>query len=334
MSSTPGTFTCSALADIILKKEEIWLNDQVNKDYIPRAGALNTVLENQTAKFEILKDPKKDKSIKVYWPTACSLEVADCSNDCTLEGTEAGSDCEEYIIGECKTITFKVAEKELRSNFLNKEDIIAKQFLRAEKSFLEYLAGQSVAFIDANAGTNQMTGFQGTVAGTTTSIGASNWNEDLFAYFNQAATMNNFTNPFMLSGSLLFQANYRNMVMAGKDTEYAAKYAMFETLKKYFDQYNVDRINTPSKRAYLIDRGALAFVSKIYYPDMVQYHDDTRYSQAFAAIPSLSYDVITTNRCVENEIWHYFRLQMNYDYFLNPLGCNSDITGVLKFECA
>jgi hypothetical protein len=66
----------------------------------------------------------------------------------------------------------------------------------------------------------------------------------------------------------------------------------------------------------------------------VVYFHDHRWSIESKTLPGVFYDVIYNNECVaNNEIKHNWSLYVKAGIFLNPLGCNDDVTGVIKFVC-
>jgi hypothetical protein len=328
-----GDFSCADLVMIQVKLDQMWADSAVKQDYTANCVALQSIIQEQTAQFPQLKT-EKDTQVKIAWLNHCDDTVSDCTNDCIVGGDELSADCKTYELDICKTTGFSVKEKALRAGIFSKEELIAKAMLQKLKIMDEQLTQTVVSALDTYTGVNQfLNGF--TTSGNDTVIPATYWTPDLFAYFYQTMIMNKHTNSFMLSGSNLFQAEWiARMNMS--NSEKAPDMAKMNTIRKYFDLFNMDSV-LGTKKTFTIDKGAVAFVSKNYYPSTpIQYigAGQTRYSVPSKNLSGVTYDVIYTNDCTNNEITHHWSFYVKAGFFLNPTGCNSDNTGVLSFTCA
>lgn len=331
-----GDFSCADLQTVLVTMDRVWANQQVNKDYVSYAESLRAIITEQTASFEALQSSEKDNKVKVFWIKDCDETISDCGNDCVVGGSTPEADCKEYELDICKTTGFSVPEKRFRTSNLTREEVVARALLRRLKTMDEYLAKAVVAKLNAFAGVNQFSTSIGSVVGTTTYIAPALWTADIAGYFAQVAIMNKLSNPFVLNGTNLWQQNWQaqfnNLNQDQKDA-----LAKLGSIRMYWDPFNVDTVNSPAKRSYLIDKGSVAFVNKAYYPlnNPVEYigAGQTRYSIESRSIPGVFYDVVYTNECVNNEIIHHWSLYVKAGIFLNPLGCNDEVTGVLMFEC-
>src|SRR5574337_51947 len=337
-----GQLSCATLAEVQLKADQLW-DSSLKKDYIANVVALDAVRKEQTVQIPELQDSAKDKTVKLIWTQDCETTVSDCSNECTVGGSELEAKCESHTLDICKTTGFTIDEKKLRSKLVTKEELIAKGMLRRMKLLDEYLAQTMVAKLDSFKGVNQFTDGKGTVSGFETSIAASLWNPSLFSYFQLAAIKNQFADAYLLNGSNLYEA-YWNAQMNAGNTDGKGAVAQFDSFRKYWDVFNVDS-TLGEKSTFLIDRNAVAFVSKTYYPWSGGEESANQYGGAGGSVgmkyqvesrnlPGLFYDVTYKVECVSNEIKHHFTFQANAGIFRNPVGCNANNTGILKFVCA
>lgn len=330
-SATAGNFTCSELLKILVGIDRIWADNQTNQDFVSYAETVNIIKQNQTATLKDLEDPEKDNVVKVYWVTDCNDDVEDCSDDCEIGGPELESRCKEYELDICKTAGFNVKEKMWRSNNVNRQEVIAKGLAKRMKVLDEYFAKAVVAKLNAFAGVNQFAGIGVIGASGTTYLLPSYWTADIAGYFQQVAMMNKLSGAYMLHGNNLWSVNWQ-ATLNNIDKSALAKLG---TIRQYWDPFNVDSVNSPSKVSYMISKGAVAIANKAYYPlnSPVEYKNDTRWSIESKALPGIFYDVVYTNECVNNEITHKYSLYLKAGIFQNPFGCNEDVTGVLKFVC-
>lgn len=335
VSPTAGNFTCADLQTILINSDKAWMDNATKKDYISYSETIKAIVAEQTASFPELEKMDKDEKVKIYWAADCSTSLTDCTDDCAVGGPVPEAQCKEYELDLCKKASFSVPEKYFRKSNLTREEVVAVAMMKRMKELDEYLSQTAVAKIDSFAGVNQFAGI-GQIVGLSTYISPSYWTADLMGYFAQVGIMNKFTNPFLINGTNLWQANWQaqfnNLNQDQKDAM-----AKFGAIRSYWDAFNIDLVNSPDKVSYLIDKGAIAFVSKAYYPANapIEYMGagQIRYSVESKNLAGVFYDVVYTNRCVADEIYHDFSLYIHAGIFQNPIGCNPDNTGVLKFIC-
>ena len=331
-----GNFTASQLAQTIVKADAMFADDMMKADFEANAEVWKAINAEQTANVKILEDPEKDRHVKVHWINSCATTVEDCSvdDDCTVGGPELGTDSKTYAISICKKYGFTVDEMSFRTQDYSMEEVVAKGFLKADKALSETIAASGIAKVEAFKGTNLVTDGVGTVNGTTTEtdIAAADWNERLFAYLYRVGIQNQLSNPFLLSGTNLFEDRLVTM-LAEKNADGKGAAALYKLMRTYFDLFNIDAANSPDLKSYVINRGAVAFASKAYYGAApTVYKDQDRYSIASRNLPGVRFDVHYTNRCDGNSYKHDFTIKANYDYFLNPTGCDAGRTGILAFN--
>jgi hypothetical protein len=332
-----GQLTCAELVDIQVKAAEMWKDNATNKDYIANVDTINAIKAEQTARIEVLESSEKDRDVKVAWVNSCETATTACSDDCTVGGSELETGCETYALSVCRNAPgFTVREKVMRTSMFSKEELIAKGMMSNMKALDNYINDYAISVIYANKGANAFTGSKGTVNGFTTSISPAYWNASLFSYLYLAAKKNKFSDPFLLSGDNLFEAEW-NAKMSSGNADGKGDLAKFNSMRKYFDVLALDSELDPDKISFIIDRGALAFQSKAYNPSVpIEYNGAglTRYKVASKNIAGVEYDVTYTTRCVSDEIYHDFSLKAKFDVLINPKGCNPNNTGILAFKCA
>ena len=336
MPIVSGDFTATDLRQSILRADQMWTDDMMRADYEANTDIWNAIRAEQNASVTLLQDSEKDRDVKVVWANMCGETAEDAdADDCDLAGNELGTDSKVYSLGFEKQWKFTVDELMFRSQEnVSFAEIVAKGMMKGDKILSEAICASAIARVESFKGTNVVTDGVGTVNGVTTEtdIAAADWNERLFAYLYRVGLQNELSNPFLLSGTNMFedwlvvQANRAN----GEGKGAANLYAMMRT---YFDLFNIDPANSPNLKTYLINRGSIAFASKNYYgATPVKYKEQDRYSIASRNLPGVRYDVFYTNRCSGTTIMHDFKMKAKYDYFLNPTGCDGARTGVLAFN--
>lgn len=334
-SATAGNFTCADLVKITVAIDRVWKDNQTNADFISYAETINIIKKRQTAELRDLENSEKDETVKIYWATDCNTSLDDCDDDCEVGGPELEARCKEYTLDICKKAGFTVREKTFRKSNLTREEVVAKGMIKRMKELDEFLAQAMVAKLNAFAGVNQFGGIGTVDSSGDTYLAPSFWTVDLMSYFQQVAIMNKLSGAYMLHGNNLWnvnwQAKFNNLNQDQKD-----QLAKLMSMQHEWDPFNVDTVNNPLKVSYMITSGAVAFVNKAYYPTTpVEYlgAGQLRWSVQSKALPGVFYDVVYTNRCLNNEIYHDYTLYVTAGIFDNPYGCNEDVTGILRFIC-
>jgi hypothetical protein len=334
-----GVLYPSDLVAIQIKAEDIWANDPRMADYIPNAKSAQVILETQTAQFQALKDPNKDRTVQVAWLDQCDAEAEDCDGQCDIDGTIASTSTQNYDLTTCKKVGFKVPERLLRTNMFGMEDFVARQHLKMLKTLDEYWAVQVVSTIDANKGVNAYTGMY-TVNGDTTEIPPSAWTPNLFGYFELVKQLNKITGAFLLTGQNLFLQDWQvKMNQANGEGKGAAN--MINTLRTEFDLFNLTSAGVGSS-SFLVHPNALALITKsenidftAANPKMYQGKDihQARYHVPSNTLQGVFYDVRYGLVCEGDEIYHVWQYQTIGDVLVNPAGCDTNRTGILGFDC-
>ena len=338
MSITAGVFSETVLKNAQIKADLIWKDRIQKEDFTADVGVLQALLAKQTALITPIEG-KKDLSVEISWVNACDVDDQAC-NPCVYSGSELSTNQDTKTLDICREAVFEVNDKDFRNNLFDPEDIIAKGYLAADKALSEYLAGLSVAWLNASDGVNELgTMAQGTVVGNTTQIAPEHFDANLMAYFVQVAQRNHMKNAYVISGNQLFQQVWVADKEYGNSDGKGNK-AKFGTFDLYFDLFNIDSTNTPNYITYMLNRGAFAMAHKTYYDNAVtKYMDRWAWTRSSKFLPGVNYDVEYKNECDSDTSGgpaaqtHYFKLTFNGGMFLNPRGCIDDRTGVLSFVC-
>lgn len=337
MAIVAGDFSPSQLAIAITTADKMWSDDMMQADFKANVDIVNAVRSEQNAKVSLLEQSEKDVDVRVHWLNMCGQTAVDCdTDDCDLAGPELGSDNKDYSLSVCKQFKFTVDEMTFRTNDYSMEQAVAVGMLKADKALAEAMAATAIARIESFKGVNTVTDGVGTInVGTTeTDIATADWTSRLFAYLHRVALMNEFSNPFLLSGSNLYEDDLV-VRLSQANAEGKGDANLFKMFRKYFDLFNIDSANAPNYKTYMINRGSLAFASKVHYgavPTRYIGAGQDRWSIASRNLPGVRYDVFYTNRCSNKTMKHDFKFIAQYDYFLNPTGCVDTRTGVMAFN--
>lgn len=335
MSTVGGAFSETTLLQQRVIAQNLMFDDRIKQQLIPNYNILNAISAVQTATINSeFNRSKKDYDIEIMWENFCDIEASDCSDSCTLGGNKSSTNAETKTISCFKEVGFSMSEYDFADNEFDMN--VAKALIKADAELVEAFAAYAVAQIEAFKGTNALTTGKGTVAGSETTIIPAYWNSTLFPYFARVAVMNKFTSPILLSGSNLWEAamlvgaNAANANGKGDQT-------LFGTFPLYFDLFNIDSVNDPDLKTYMLSMGSLAMASKTFNPDRPQKVDDfTRYTMRSSFFPALSYDVWYNNECEADKrrlIQHNYTVRLTADIYNNPAGCDQSNTGILSFLC-
>lgn len=330
-----GSFSCAQLAEVQLKADNMWADAAYKKDFIADVEALSAIRTEQTVRFPDLETPTKDNTIRIAWIKDCDETIENCGTECTVGGAEAEAACDTHALTLCKKVGFTVDEKTFRTSMFSKEEVIAVQMMRKMKLLDEYLAEIAVQRLESFKGVNTYTGGKGTVAGFETSINPAYWNASLFSYFALVMKKNKFSDAFLLNGDNLFEAGW-NAEKNAQNADMKDQLLKMKSLRAYWDVFNVDSVLSPDKASFLIDRNAVAFASKAYWPtNPIDFGANVglKYQVESKNLPGVFYDVTYKVTCSGDDIKHNWSIQVKADIFRNPVGCNINNTGVLKFLC-
>ena len=276
--------------------------------------------------------------VRTTWLENCTLAVADCTDDCGIDGPEASSDSVDYDLNLCKEVTFKVPKEEaVRSDFHSSEQLVAHNMLLGMKLLDEWYNQQVVSSLELNAGTPDITrlppGF--TWDGTneqvvvTPELAQSMGGFNLLAYM---AKVNKYMDPWLLSGFMWWlpymEAQQNEANLDGKGAAVRSR-----LMPAYFDVQDLDTAVAPDFRAFLMQKGSLAAYDHAWYKDAPKDFriPQSRMSIESRNIPGVFYDLIEEESCgTGSEIYGAWKLKLNSALMYNPTICNSTNNGVVK----
>jgi len=333
MSTTAGYFDETILNDIRVRATSIAFDDRIKQQYVANYDVLKAIESVQTAQLYTPASRIKDVDVEVIWQNVCGQTVED-NTTCVIGGSKSSTNIQEYSISYEKVVKFSEDEADFRDNEFDIQEAIAKQFAVADKNLTEDFAQYAVGRMEAFKGWNVLTDGKGTVSGADTYIPAAYWNADLVAYLNRAAIRNQFTSPTYVSGNNLYEqifvANAKAANANGKGDA-----ILWGGLKMYFDLFNIDTVNDPDLKTYMLSMGSLAMAYRTWNPINPEVVNGvfTRWQMKSQYTP-FWYDVFYDADCTTyDQIQHNFKVKLRADVFNNPTGCDDNNTGVLSFVC-
>ncbi len=324
-----------SLPKVQLYIDQAWVDPIQKADLRAEVEALRMHLTKQTARVEpiISGTGRNAKKITktIYWQDFCNLTTEACSDDC-VQTSAASDDTEmDVTISTCRQIEFAYTEKQFYTTPHDPNQTIAMALAARMKTMDEYLNAQFLAFLEANKGVHQYEIQGGTADGNDWVLPAENWDEDLIPQLQLAARFSKFNRPYLLDGTNLwakvYKAGYYSANADGKGEN-----LLFNTFPYVFDPLTINTV-APNK-TYMVNSSAVALVHGNYYGDAREEAapGHFRYRIQSRNLPGIFYDVIEKVTCTSNDILQSWQLKANFSFFLNPKGCDTDITGILAFE--
>lgn len=332
-----STIDCGYLAVVQAMAADRWQNAGNKKDYIANVESAMAVLENQSGVNLVeLKDSGKDRKISLEWPEKCTITVSECSDDCTITGSDVTPVCKEYDVECLGETAFKVGERGYRTKTMEMQQAMADNLLKHMKAMDEKVAALILAGLDANAGVNAFTDAPGNVVSDLTYITAQHWNEYLFGYLALVARMNKMKSPVVLDGKNLFQLYWNKQKEAANSDGKGAWAKLTSINTPYFDPENL--IGGYAGITYIFDNGSVYFASKVWNPQgaanaIKKAGDRYLYSLPSNNLPGISYDIVTQETCSNNEFYVATKIQLHGGFYTNPYPCDETNTGILRFKC-
>jgi len=329
---------CGYLATVQAMLAELWTDPITNIDLVAHAETARAVLENQSVNLGELQSKDKKRVVSLEWLTDCDADTDECSDDCTIDGSDSTPVCKEYEVVCLQESSFKVGDRAYRERTISSEKSIAFLLGKRMKLLDEWIAQYILTFIALNAGTNVNTGGPGTVAGGLTTIPVLGWNDNIWGYMALTSMLNQFSNPYAISGVNLFQLVY-NRLAEFQNADGKGNVNKMGDLRSrlYFDVQNVESIAPGA--TFLLHKSAVAFIGKAWYPlgganavELIP--GEMAYSLNSNNLPGISYDIFTQRTCVANEYYTAFKVQLHGVAALNPSPCSDTNTGILAFQCS
>jgi hypothetical protein len=329
--------TNSTLPLVLRRASEVWPGNMSEKDFVPQIETLRAISDQQTAQLQYVNLPD-GVDARIAWINQCDLTVDTLvTTDCSFSGQEADTYKKDLVIDQVKQTTFSVALDSFRDNLFGFADAVAVNLNKTMVQQAEAVAQYAVGVINANLGVNNYdNGGNWTINATDTSIPASQWESTaLMGKFRIAAQKNRFTNPFLLSGENLYELAYMARTSSANG-EGKGDFVRIGEMPIYNDVFNVDAVNTPDLETYMIERGALAFMSRGYYPTAPETLNGNfqRFSIQNRFFPQLIHDVETLVDCTSGVWKQHWKIIPRYKVEINPTGCTATRTGLLSFTRA
>lgn len=338
--STPtlGNIDAALLLEVKEEIVNIW-NDTGSREaeYTADVEPALAILQNQTARLEVLEQPDKDRELMVHWVEDCDDEdPEDCGDLCDIDGPEAGTLAAHYALTECFDKRFSVTEEKFRTSSLTYEKYVATIMLKKLKLMDEFWAAKALTALQLAAGVNKYAG-QYTVVGNKTYIPAPAWNSDVFGYFDTALWMNKLGMSRMITGTLLKQ----HMWKVGMETTNPSGEAEVAKMTAFGVPYFYRKMDATlgNKSAFLFNVNTLAMATKarhsIYGPEGREIKKNGLLLSTIESrnLPGVVYDLYVQEQCISNDIKHSYAIASRGGIFQNPTGCDDDLTGVLQFVC-
>ena len=333
MSTIAGYFDETILNDIRVRAAKIRFDDRVKQQYVANYDVIKAIKAVETAKVYTSKARSKEVDVEVIWQNVCGQTVED-NTTCVIGGTKSSTNIEEYALTYEKKVGFSEDEADFDDNEFDIQEAIAKQFLVADKNITEDFAQYCVSQIEAFRGWNTVTTGKGNVVGAETYVAASYWNASLIAYFQRVATLNQFTSPVFVSGNNLYEQMFVAQANAA-NANGKGDAILYNKLRMYFDLFNIDTVNDPDLKTYMLSTGSLALAHRAMNPKNVEVVNGvfSRWQMKSEYLP-FYYDVFYEPECTtDDRVQHNFKIKLNADLFLNPTGCDDNNSGVLSFTC-
>lgn len=230
----PGVLYPSDLLDIQARAEDLWANDPRMADYIANARAAQVLLEVQTAQFNMLQSPEKDREVQLAWLDQCDAKQIAAMHVILM--VQLPQHLKPTDLQPAK-VGFKVRIPTPHQPFWYAGLCCQANSEGMMKTLDEFWAVQVVSAIEANKGENTSTD-QYTVTGDTTEIPPSAWTRNLFGYFELVKQLNKINGAFLLTGKNLFLQDWQvKMNQANGEGKGAAN--MINTLRTEFDLFQL-----------------------------------------------------------------------------------------------
>jgi hypothetical protein len=315
--------------------DDIWTDPMKNNDLIADVISAKAVLENQSVSFGELTGAKNNE-LRVEWLTKCDISVTSCTNDGDIDGEDADPQCKDYEMVCLYETEYKIPLRAYRERTIEAQQSHAFNKLAHMRAMDEQVAAYILAGIHTAVGTNLFTGGIGTVAGTTTTIGAQSWDDGIWGYFDQVLRLNKMRNAYSITGNNLYQLLFNRPLEAG-NANGSGNFRKMNTLRMYQDPENVETV-VPA-HTFLLAKTSVAFLNKAWNKinpinAEVKAGQYWEWSEESKNLPGVFYDFIMKETCVGDEFYQAVKIKLHGLFATNPYPCDEDNTGVLQFVCS
>lgn len=335
--------------DIKLKAEEVWADSQnQTEQYTAECESIRALAMQQKDRTQIitqLEDPNlEDDTVRILWVDNCDdAEDFDTQDVCDFSGPEPVLDYKDYSLAKSNGIAFAIDENKLRKSMYSLDELAAIELNNKMKQLDELVNRQSLLFLSANAGYNKHPESY-TFNATTLEVPTSDYTEDLYIKMITDARHNLMKDAFVIDNGALFKYHVKADLERGNG-EGDGAFRKKEYFNTYFDLVGFAE-SAISDTSFLVSPSAYAFASRAYNPTApVEVNPKSGWQQRFSIpsnnVPGLVYDVYYVYECEGKRFKHSWYIEMNYDFFVNPLGCDilvdtepdvfDQVTGILSY---
>lgn len=336
MSIVDNVFSETLLSNVKMRADALMFDDRIKQQYIPRVmQTIDAITRAQTANIVPLKSNAKDFTVEVQWFNACEITAEDCTS-CDAGGNHGSTNVETYTINECKQSTFTINHSDFANNDFSYEEAIAKNMLAAEARLVEAVVADYIVTLAANAGVNTWNGDTtlATVVGTHTDIATADYTAaKVIPYLVKTAAFNQFTNPLMVSGDLLYN-EYKNALYQAGLLADGGQERMFGEMPWFWDIYNFHQLSLDAQQ-FMVSTGATAFASRpMFDTSGIEnwQQEGFRWSRPSRFMPGLWIDYTRKIGCHEDRMTEDYKLKVRWAHLVNPTGCDGTNTGILNFK--
>lgn len=355
-----GSLSCGLLREVEVELQSRWTNNTyADTRGIVKDGTVQALFENQTAYFEELSDNtnKNQPKVKLYWLEDCPIDVQACNVSCDAPagGVEFGDNCMDVEVTQCiEAETIMIDEHKLADSKYDASELVARGVARAEQAIVEELNRRTIGILDgavqANLNTDDFGGLvtPAAAAGDCSVLDGAIWT-DPYNYFTMTETLNNYTSPYFVGGSLYskfaIEAARANGNFSGEGLTTVNGYPFYFDLRAMDQELSV-LAGAPTKKLFMLNRGEFAFVNAYTYPEvgnrMEFDHNNFGYRLQSPILSSylgraVYFDVDYWVKCqVTNGIKrkvHCWQIRLRYDIVQSPADCDGN-NRVLCFTCA
>jgi hypothetical protein len=330
-------FTVS-LPELYRSIDVAW-DDAIQKtQFIAKARAAQILLQNQTAKIDgsdLIQGAgsrAKVRTVRVHWLDACSVTTGAETDECLAATVELTDNKEDYALTGTRESSFKTSWKVHRVVPHEMNETIATGILKASKELDEYLSAQYFAFLAANNGTHEYSPAIGSLgAGDVWEIPAVDLTVDIMPEMILSAEFARFNNAYMLHGLNLFTTRFKAGQYAANG-EGKGENNLFDVLPMFWDPVGASAASAADS-SWLVNASSVALATGNFY-DMtpVDFGGQHRmFKIASRNLPGVFYDVHEMETCTSDDMVVSYKLNTNFEFLLNPLGCTATRTGILEF---
>lgn len=321
----------SKILKLQVKAESVWTDAKTASQYVVRAEAAKAVLENQTARVDVLRGrPDKDDVVKIMFLNTCDIKAEDCEPNCTIDEPQLSSGAEEYTIDTCKKTGFSIDKELIRTNEYEMEEQFAAGHAQSVKVLDEFWAQHILAQTATNAGYNAFPDpYTFNPALMRTEVPFADYNlRTLTAELLQHADFNNINSPYFIDNGLL-RSQWINAGFDSGNFDGKGDAERLKAWKMYFDLLNFRKSGVTTHDLFMIDRSAVALVTKNRHKDTPEYVGgkiaQTRYTVPSPTLPGIRYDVYHELTCKtingKSHDVYAWRYETQGLYAVNPALC-------------